>query len=320
MISKMSHLINIENSKFLLLADPRYESSLYGVRVTKIRRKDELHFILRSNEGNDPVVFKGHESATCLQVLFAFGEELEGKCLNDIHFYSFYERSWRHLSFNKFEVDLVKKRWPECDSGEALGDVVVTSLGGLDLNKRLKSDSNANAFLYWYHCLESADLLYEQYINELCDAKKYICKKLPFGELEYDVTEHREVHFLFAVNKRVLKSKIHELQSNNSVVFMTPIEKGWIQGWVCGVVVVGRTNNNWEFIEPGEHCVHPCYFIEYPEKMIAAGGCCKTLADGRIVVDLPVEVDFTKPNGGPLVMARRGLYIFSKGVDDESSF
>lgn len=311
--------ISIESGPIMFLSDFRYET---GVKVILILRHNELHFILLPYEGdNVHVVPKGLESSTFFAVLRCFYKHVDGKEIKDIYFYAIYDEAWSQFQFDNLDINLIMDPSLESEDDIPLDPPIINDMD-VDklLDKRLKNDSDADAFAYWYHKMESANYLSGHYFDELYDAKKPLTIEKSFGDLKYNVREFRCVTFLFSTTKSALNKKIRELQTNHKVVYITPVIRGRWQGWVCGAVVVDEIENYWTLLEPGKHVLRPYEFNEYLEKLSAVGAGIKYQNNDSIaIVDNPIDIDFSKPSGH-VAMALKGKYIFEKGPEDELIF
>lgn len=312
--------IEILKSSFLLMPSPCEESFMYGMYVTPVLKKEEVHFVLQSTDSEEEIMVKGYESPVCIQILSSFRELILGKYVNDIHFYVYYDKEWKELTFHEFYPELIKTQWPNSDSGEAIGVPKVKRITKARWQKKLTDDYNSDPLVYWWRSDQinerMQEIVQEKYYKKLKPTKR----TLPFGDLEYEVTEYKDIKSIFAVSKEVLKIKIEQIKKNNKVVFLTPVKEfvrlNKSEGWSCGAIVVSQTESEMQLIEPGEYERNEETIHEWTKKITLSGGIIETLQDGRIKAILPTEVDFSELIDNKYrvscVMAKRGEYIFSK--------
>jgi hypothetical protein len=301
------------NSQFLLIASPIQDSYMYGAYVTTVKKNDEIHFILQQSDGsNDETLSKGYESAVCLQILRAFEDDVVGKKITDVHFYAWYDASWHHVYFNTIDVDKIKKTWPECDSGEALGIPVVEKINAKGRIKiPVADDFSEDAFFYWWHTVNAIDRVWEEYENEL---RKHLCELdvvVPFGDISYEAAEIYTYKGVFAKSKKIISERLNSICEENRVIYQTPLKRVKDRrGWVSIVVYFDNLEVHYNISEPGSYELDEYDFESFKQILSDAGGLVKIISDDSWSVILSTEIDLSKITG-LCRLFRRGEYHFT---------
>lgn len=301
------------NSEFLLISHPVRNAYMYGVEVTIVKKNNETHFILQKSDGsNDEPLIKGHEAAVCLQILRAYGEIVVGSKVSDTHFYAWYNRGWHHIYFNTIDVDKIKKSWPDCDTGEALGTPVIKKIKVLgDVDIPVRDDFSADPFIYWWHTVEAINQVMASYGNELQNALQSKEINVPFGDISYEATEIYAHKAIFAKEHSVANDKLKSLCAPHKVIYQTPLIRiKDRRGWASIAVYFDRLDVPYTIYEPGNHELDRGYFGYIRQALLDAGSLVKIISDESWSATLSTEIDLTTINGFMQIF-RRGEHHFT---------
>lgn len=329
MTPDISQSVEIENfSDFRLFSHPVSQHGMaymYGVNIATVRKGSEIHFILQKGEGSDDEpLLKGHEGAGCLQVIRSFSEMLDGLPIEDIHFYAHYAGAWHHVSFREFEASRIRKSWPECDSGAALGTPIIERLDARALvAKPLPDDVSASPFVYWWHAVESIGHAIDQHAEILQQHLRTRVRQVPFGDITYEATEDRSYKCLFARHKSELKRRLLRMSTEHEVVYQTPIVRAiGGKGWAAVIVQCDALKAAHHIYEPGAHILSASDFNWLQELLSSVGAQVEVLTDTTWRANLQTEVDLSKGDRPirPFLLFRRGEYLFTRSTDSDSDY
>ncbi len=297
---------------FLLLAHPVLDGHLYGVFASPVTLRGEIHFVLQGTDPDEPPVLAGHEAATCLQVLKSFHGMVEGRNMEDIHFYAYYDGAWQHIVFVEWHPERQEKSWPDCDSGAALGDPIIERVDSESLVRGpAKDDFDEHPLIYWCHSNDAIKKAIRTHEDELDSHARSVEVQVPFGAISYGATEIRSRVGLFAKRKDVLRMRMRALELGSKVIYMTPIVAANARtGWAVVAVVFKELRNNVQVFEPGTHSV-PTWKLESLRDDFARHGVnAEILSETSWRVELATEVDLSDYDSSGDMVFRRGAYTF----------
>ncbi|EPG9355244.1 hypothetical protein ACKU3Z_030100 [Pseudomonas aeruginosa] len=315
--SESTSLIEVRDSIDLFLSFPSEERVLRRLRVTQINRLDETHFVLQAGSDDWSFELKNCEGEVCLQVIRAMlkGASLEQN-IDKIYFYAKYEGVWSKVTFSSFDVALIERSWPECDSGAALKGASVTSVLRFELSMGITDDKYSSAFGYWWRTLEAITEIYSIYEEDIEGLCGWVSKKVRVGSEVISAYDYVGASYLFAIDKNVLLEKMKRAREIEGFKFSSEIHFAQTGvGWVCYYIHVKESKTEIDVVEPGEIQVDFSEWEEYRARIILCSGVVVDAGEDVFDVELSTEIDMTKSSGGFRKLLKRGAYRFIRVKD-----